>query len=179
MRRAHAYKSLKQTADAIADLQKVLQLEPFNEAAKSELEAIQKELAKAKSDATSGGSSQQGSGKGFRVPVQEVREPAGGGRGSGSSSSRDATPMHAPPPSGPAPPNLLSEELLPLPPRVQKLKEEGNTFFKAGRYADAETKYTAALTELEKGEWVESVRWVGSARPVGSARRVGSVGKCK
>eukprot|EP00731_Ephydatia_muelleri_P010756 Em0005g1342a len=137
LRRANAYKSLKKNAEAIADLQSVLKLEPSNDAAKSELEAFLKEVGGAKSDATAGGS-RQDSGKGFRVPVQEVKDSSDSGKGSGR--SRD-TPTQAPPPSGPAPPpsgpappNPLLEEPPPppLPPRVQKLKEEGNAYFKAG-----------------------------------------------
>ena len=165
LRRATAYKSLKNYKDAVADLQKVLQLEPSNATAQAELEALQKELASAKSDPVT--TNQQG-GKGFRVPVQETRDTSGASRvGSAPSGMpRDASrpgQEPVPPKQGsastsqvpvPPPSNPLLEEppAPPLPPKVQKLKEEGNNFFKAGQYVDAELKYSAALSELEKGK---------------------------
>ena len=162
LRRANAYKSLKKNAEAIADLQSVLKLEPSNDAAKSELEAFLKEVGGAKSDATAGGS-RQDSGKGFRVPVQEVKDSSDSGKGSGNAaqsntsgaySSTSAPKMAAaqtPPIATQAPPTT-TQAPPPLPPKVNKLKEEGNAFFKAGQYGYAEQKYTQALQELGKHE---------------------------
>ena len=140
LRRATAYRSLKNYKDATADLQKVLQQDPGNATAVADLKAIQEELANSAKASAPAAGQQGGGGKGTRVPVQETKDTSSSGKGPGA--SRDA-----PRPSASSDPSLP-----PLPPRVQKLKEEGSVFFKAGQYVDAEVKYTAALNELEKGE---------------------------
>eukprot|EP00731_Ephydatia_muelleri_P010755 Em0005g1341a len=187
LRRANAYKSLKKNAEAIADLQSVLKLEPSNEAAKSELEAFLKEVGGAKSDATAGGS-RQDSGKGFRVPVQEVKDSSDSGKGSGNAaqsntsgaySSTSAPKMAAaqtPPIATQAPPTTTHAPP-PLPPKVNKLKEEGNAFFKAGQYGYAEQKYTQALQELVGKEQSENIALLLSNRAA-CYLKDGSLAKC-
>ncbi|XP_014668124.1 PREDICTED: sperm-associated antigen 1-like [Priapulus caudatus] len=48
--------------------------------------------------------------------------------------------------------SLPPEPPAPLPDKVVKLKDQGNAFFKAGQYADALERYTAAITVLHKAK---------------------------
>lgn len=156
LRRAFAYKYLKNYHSAVADLQKVLQLEPSNPTALAELGALE-ELVNTRSDPAVANSED---GHGFRASVPDASDtgstsPGRRGRTLNATSRSVSKPelelatKHNAEPASLCP--LLKESVpLTLLPRVQSLREEADTLFKIGSYADAEKKYSAALSELDE-----------------------------
>ena len=156
MQRAFAYKCLKNYQGAVADLQKVLQLEPSNPTALTQLEALERDLAGARSDLVA---ANREAGHSFHATVMGVFDNVSQGRSSCTLNgvSRNvsdpeldlATKHNAEPDSS----CLVVKEPVPQPPlpKVQSLKDEADTLFKIGSYAEADTKYSAALSELDKG----------------------------
>eukprot|EP00731_Ephydatia_muelleri_P013368 Em0007g678a len=155
LRRAFAYKCLKNYQGAVADLQKVLQLEPSNLTALTQLEALERELVGASSDLVAANCE---AGHSIHATVMGVFDNVSPGRSSStlngvshnvSESELDlATKHNAEPDSS----RLLVKEPVPHSPlpNVQSLKDEADTLFKIGSYAEADTKYSAALSELDK-----------------------------
>ena len=79
LQRAFAYKCLKNYQDAVADLQKVLQLEPSNPTALTQLEALERELAGASSDLVA---ANREAGHSFHATVMGVFDNVSQGRSS-------------------------------------------------------------------------------------------------
>ena len=156
LRRAFAYKCLKNYQGAVADLQKVLQLEPSNPTALTQLEALERELAGASSDLVA---ANRKVGHSFHATVMGVFDNVSPGRSSStlngvsrivSDPELDLATKHNAEPDSSC---LVVKEPVPQPPlpKVQSLKDEADTLFKIGSYAEADTKYSAALSELDKG----------------------------
>ena len=103
--------------------------------------------AKGVADKTSGGGGAKGGAKkGKRITIEEVDET--------NEESKGEEPVVKTTKEGvveteskPRPPVVPA----PLPPAVQKRKDEGNSFFKRGQYGDAVGCYTKCIQLLEKG----------------------------
>ena len=155
IRRADAYFSLKKYCPAVADLEATLKLEPTNKRASELMKKIPKGAgAKGGASEEIGGAKGGASGKkGKRITIEEVdetgkeegkeAEPVAKTTNQTVPTSKDETDSKPRPPAKSSPP--------PLPPLVQKRKEEGNSFFKRGQYGDAVECYTKCVKLLEKG----------------------------
>ena len=102
--------------------------------------------AKGVADKTSGGGGAKGGAKkGKRITIEEVDETNEESKGEEPvvKTTKEGVVETESKPRPPVP--------APLPPAVQKRKDEGNSFFKRGQYGDAVGCYTKCIQLLEKG----------------------------
>ena len=149
VRRANAQQSLKQFEAAVSDLEKALQIEPNNKRAQEMLLKIQKENKSTtqqqldKEVNTVGGKVEK---KGKRLKVEDIEEDQE------EQIKSQPTPPTTDPPIIDSTPAFEQPRPLPLPPEVQKLKDEGNNMFRTGQYGTAVEVYNKCIGILENGQ---------------------------
>ncbi|XP_011402495.1 PREDICTED: sperm-associated antigen 1-like [Amphimedon queenslandica] len=162
LRRADAYCSLKQYEQSVSDIESVLKIEPANKRATELLKKVNGEMGRAKGVTDeNGGGAKGGAKKGKRITIEEVdgtNEESKGEEPVAKTTKEEVVEIE----SKPRPPVVQA----PLPPAVQKKKEEGNSFFKRGQYGDAVGCYTKCIQLLEKesGDHSQSLSIVLSNR---------------
>ncbi|EHH28680.1 hypothetical protein EGK_19168 [Macaca mulatta] len=124
LRRATTYKHQNKLQEAIEDLSKVLDVEPDNELAKKTLSEVERDLKN--SEAVSKTQT-----KGKRMVIQEIEN-------SEDEEGKDSGRQHE---------DGSGDKAAPLSPAG--LKSQGNELFRSGQFAEAASKYSAAIALLE------------------------------